>query len=54
MIKKVFRRMTAAQIVSAVTVTLCLLVDSIVIGRMLGVEAMSAYGLASPRSEERR
>lgn len=48
MIKKVFRRMTATQIVSAITVTLCLLIDSIVIGRMLGVEAMSAYGLATP------
>ncbi len=40
--------MTATQIVSAVTVTVCLLIDSIVIGRLLGVEAMSAYGLANP------
>ncbi len=48
MIKQVFRQMTAAQIVSATTITICLLVDSIVIGRLIGVEAMSAYGLASP------
>lgn len=40
--------MTATQIVSAVTVTVCLLIDSVIIGRYLGVEAMSAYGLANP------
>lgn len=48
MIKRVFRQMTATQIASSVTYTVCLLIDSIVIGRMLGVEAMSAYGLANP------
>ena len=48
MVKKVFQQMTAAQIASSVTVTVCLLVDSIVIGRLLGVDAMSAYGLANP------
>ena len=48
MVKKVFRQMTASQIASSVTVTVCLLVDSIVIGRLLGVDAMSAYGLANP------
>ena len=30
------------------TVTLCMLVDSIMIGRFLGVDSMSAYGLATP------
>ena len=48
MVQKVFRQMTATQIMSAVTVTVCLLIDSIVIGRYLGVDAMSAYGLANP------
>ena len=40
--------MSATQILSAVSTTLCLLIDSVVIGRLLGVEYMSAYGLASP------
>lgn len=40
--------MLVTQIVSSMTVTLCMLIDSIMIGRFLGVEAMSAYGLASP------
>lgn len=48
MVKRTFEQMTAAQITSAVTVTVCLLIDSIVIGRLIGVDAMSAYGLASP------
>ena len=48
MIKKLFRQMLVTQIVSSMTVTLCMLVDSIMIGRFLGVDAMSAYGLASP------
>lgn len=40
--------MLMTQIVSSMTVTLCMLIDSIMIGRFLGVDAMSAYGLASP------
>lgn len=48
MIKKLFRQMSATQIISAMTTTLCLLIDSIVIGRLVGVDAMSAYGIASP------
>ena len=40
--------MVVTQILSAMTVTLCMLIDSIMIGRFLGVEAMTAYGLASP------
>ena len=40
--------MLVTQIVSAMTVTLCMLIDSIMIGRFLGVDAMSAYGLANP------
>ena len=48
MIQKLFRQMSTAQIISAMTTTLCLLIDSIVIGRLVGVDAMSAYGVASP------
>ena len=44
MIKKLFRQMLVTQIVSSMTVTLCMLIDSIMIGRFLGVDAMSAYG----------
>lgn len=48
MIQKLFRQMSTTQIISALTATLCLLIDSIVIGRLVGVDAMSAYGVASP------
>ena len=48
MLKKVFRQMLIAQILSAMTVMICMLVDSIIIGRFLGVDAMTAYGLANP------
>ena len=48
MIKKMIRQMLAAQILSALTVSLCLLIDSIVIGQYLGEDALSAYGLANP------
>jgi putative MATE family efflux protein len=48
MIKKLFQQMIISQIVSSMAVTLCLLVDSIMIGRFLGVDSMAAYGLANP------
>ena len=48
MIKKVFRQMLVTQIVSTLTVMICLLVDSILIGRYLGINAMTAYGLTNP------
>ncbi len=48
MIKKLFRQMLITQIVSTMTVTLCMLIDSIMIGRFLGVDSMSAYGFATP------
>ncbi|MBR0086142.1 MAG: ATP-binding protein [Lachnospiraceae bacterium] len=48
MIRKLIRQMLTAQILSALTVSLCLLIDSIIIGRFLGVEGMAAYGLANP------
>lgn len=48
MIRKVFKQMLVAQILSAMTVMICMLVDSLMIGRFLGVDSMTAYGLASP------
>ncbi|MBR6045019.1 MAG: ATP-binding protein [Ruminococcus sp.] len=48
MIKKLFKQMLVTQIISAMTVTLCMLIDSIMIGRFLGVDSMTAYGLAAP------
>lgn len=48
MIRKVFRQMLVTQIVSAMTVMICMLIDSIMIGKFLGVDSMTAYGLATP------
>lgn len=48
MIRKVFKQMTFVQILSSAMVSVCLLVDSIVIARLIGVDAVSAYGLANP------
>ena len=48
MIKKVFRQMLLSQIFSQIAITICMLVDSIMIGRFLGVDAMAAYGFANP------
>ena len=48
MIRKLVRQMLSAQILSALTVSLCLLIDSIMISRFLGEKAITAYGLANP------
>ena len=48
MLKKLIRQMLFTQILSSMTVMICLLIDSIMIGRLLGVDAISAYGYASP------
>ena len=48
MIRKLVRQMLTAQILSALTVSLCLLIDNIMIGQFLGEEAIAAYGLANP------
>jgi len=48
MIRRLFRQMMITQIVSSMTVTLCMLIDSIMIGRFLGTDAMAAYGYTSP------
>lgn len=48
MLKKLIRRMLIAQMLSSMTVTFCLLIDSILTGRFLGPESMSAYGYGAP------
>ena len=40
--------MLTAQILSALTVSVCLLIDNIMIARFLGEEGIAAYGLANP------
>ncbi|MBQ7064917.1 MAG: ATP-binding protein [Firmicutes bacterium] len=48
MLKKLIRQLLIAQTLSALTVSLCLLIDSIIIGQFLGENAIAAYGLANP------
>ena len=48
MIRKLIRQMLSAQILSALTVSLCLLIDSVMITRYLGENAIAAYGMANP------
>ena len=48
MIHKLFKQMVVSNIISAMAVMLCLLIDSIMIGRFLGVDAMAAYTLSNP------
>ena len=48
MLRRIIRQMLSAQIFSALTISLCLLIDNIIIGRFLGQEAVAAYGFASP------
>lgn len=47
-IKSRFKSMALAQVVSQMTVLVCLMIDSIMIGRFLGVDSMTAYGLSNP------
>ena len=48
MIRKLVHQMLTAQILSALTVSLCLLIDSVMISRFLGETAIAAYGLSNP------
>ena len=48
MLKKLIRQMLAAQISSALAVSLCLLIDSLIIGRCLEDGAMAAFMWANP------
>ncbi len=45
---KMIRQMLAAQILAALTVSVCLLIDNIMINRFLGINAIAAYELANP------
>lgn len=48
MIKRLVRQMLAAQTLSALTVSLCLLIDNIMIGQFLGNNGLAAFILANP------
>ena len=48
MIRKLIRQMLTAQVFAALTVSSCLLIDNIMTGRFLGVEALAAYQYSSP------
>ena len=48
MIRKLIRQMLSAQILSALAVSLCLLIDNIMIGRFLKEAGMASYSLANP------
>ncbi len=48
MIRKLIRQMLSAQIFSALAVSLCLLVDNIMIGRFYQEQGMASYTLANP------
>ncbi|MBR3270628.1 MAG: hypothetical protein IKI59_01795, partial [Clostridia bacterium] len=48
MLQRLFRQMLWPQVLSAMTVMLCMLVDSMMIGRFLGDDAIAAYGFAMP------
>ena len=48
MIRKLIKQMLAAQTLSALTVSVCLLIDNVMIARFLGIKAVTAYGLANP------
>ena len=51
MIRKLFSQMVFTQVISCMAVTLCMLIDSIIIGRFLGVDAMAAYGYTQPEDK---
>ncbi len=46
--KKMIRQLLLAQILATMTVTLCLLIDNVMINRFLGEQAIAAYELANP------
>ena len=48
MIRKLIRQMLSAQVFSALAVSLCLLIDNIMIGRFLKEPGMASYSLANP------
>ncbi len=48
MIRKLVQQMLTAQIFSALTVSVCLLIDNVMISRFLGETAMASYSLSNP------
>ena len=48
LISRMFRGSLMVMIVTMITTTIGMLVDGIIIGRFLGVDAMAAYGVVSP------
>ena len=48
MTKRLVRQMLAAQTLAALTVSLCLLIDNVMINRFLGEKAIAAYELSNP------
>lgn len=48
MIRKIALRMLMAQIAAALTVSLCMMIDNVIITRYLGVQGVASYELANP------
>ena len=48
MTKRLVKQMLAAQTLAALTVSLCLLIDNVMINRFLGEKAIAAYELSNP------
>ena len=48
MIRTISHRMTISQILAAMTGVLCMFIDNLMIGQLLGDCELSAYGLAAP------
>ena len=46
--KKLFRILLPSQILSSLAMAVCMQIDNIMIGRFIGVTALSAYGLVTP------
>ena len=48
MIRRLVRQMLTAQIFSVLTISICMLIDNVMVSRFLGETAMAAYSLANP------
>ena len=48
MIRTISHRMLIPQILAAMTGTLCMLIDNLMIGQLLGDCELSAYGFSTP------
>jgi len=52
MIRKIFLTLFLVQLVAYVTTVIGCITDGVVIGSFLGTDAMSAYGLATPKLQK--